>query len=311
MGQETLIIIIILFLIAMTILGGIYFLYFAANKRENRFDSLLKTNRGENRQYDTSSNQFDDIDKNSEEYKEFERRKKELRSKRKKLTDEERYYHAGYITVEDQERIKKVRIYLPVVLALIGAVIGLSIVGPRGILFGVTIGGIFGYIAPSFYIDVKTKKRQQEIMYYLPLVIEQIAIGVSSSLDLGPCIAHIIKMSDERDSHNVVTELLYHAERYINSGVNFQDALTEVGIKSGHTELKHTFMALAQVAKHGGEISHQLHELALTVSAQRETQIQAKIKQLELKATGPVALVFVGFLVLLLTGIMINAKGIF
>ena len=66
-------------------------------------------------------------------------------------------------------------------------------------------GVIGGYLAPSMWLDRTTRKREDEIMYFLPLVIEQISIGVSSSLDVGPCISNIIVMSDERDSHNAVT----------------------------------------------------------------------------------------------------------
>jgi pilus assembly protein TadC len=58
---------------------------------------------------------------------------------------------------------------------------------------------------------------------------------------------------------------------------------------------------MAQVLKHGGEITKQLQEMADAVSSQRETKIEAKIKKLELEATGPVAMVFMGFLLILLT----------
>jgi pilus assembly protein TadC len=65
-------------------------------------------------------------------------------------------------------------------------------------------------------------------------------------------------------------------------------------------------MALAQVAKFGGEVSKQLQELADAVSAQRETKVEAKIKKLELEATAPVALVFFGYLVILLIGFLLQ-----
>ena len=116
-------------------------------------------------------------------------------------------------------------------------------------------------------------------------------------------------MADERDSHNCVTELLRHVHFYVKSGASLEDALTEVGKLSGHTELKHAFMSLSQVAKHGGEITRQLQELADAVAGQRETRIEAKIKKLELAATGPVALVFVGFLIILVIGFGIQIKS--
>jgi len=43
-------------------------------------------------------------------------------------------------------------------------------------------------------------------------------------------------------------------------------------------------------------------ELANAVTNQRNAMIEAKIKQLELKATIPVAIVFFGFMIILVTG---------
>jgi pilus assembly protein TadC len=109
-------------------------------------------------------------------------------------------------------------------------------------------------------------------------------------------------MADERDSHNPVTELLRYAQFHIKSGVGMEEALDEIGKLSGNVDVKHTFMALAQVSKFGGEVSRQLQELADAVSAQREVKIEEKIKKLELEATAPVALVFFGYIVILLIG---------
>ena len=178
-------------------------------------------------------------------------------------------------------------------------------------VLGVVLGILVGLQLPMTILDRRIKARYEDIMFYLPLVIEQIAIGVSSSLDIGPCLQRVVSMADERDSHNCVTELIRHAHFYVKSGVSLEDALQEVGRLSGHTELKHAFMSLSQVAKHGGEITRQLQELADAVAGQRETKIDAKIKKLELEATGPVALVFMGFLVIILIGFGVQVKGIF
>jgi len=98
---------------------------------------------------------------------------------------------------------------------------------------------------------------------------------------------------------------------HVKSGTTMEEALKEMGRLSGSNELKHAFVSLSQVAKHGGEISRQLQELADAVSSQRETQIEAKIKKLELEATGPVALVFAGFMGILLIGFGLQIQGAF
>ena len=167
-------------------------------------------------------------------------------------------------------------------------------------------GVILGLQLPTSYLDRKIEKRNEDILYDLPLVIEEIKIGVSSSLDIGPCIAKIVQMADERDSHNSVTVLLKFVQFQIKSGISLEQALGNLAKKARHTELKHAFMSLVQVSKHGGEVTKQLQELADAVTAQRDAIVDTKIKKLELSATGPVALVFVGFFIILLVGFAIQ-----
>jgi Flp pilus assembly protein TadB len=235
-------------------------------------------------------------------------RLKKLTKRARKIAPEEqldeRFFHAGLYRESKKRTYRQFCYILPFVTASIGICIAKYMEG--GLIdwiLLIAIGFGMGYQFPRFWLDHLIKKHSGEIMYYLPVVVEQIVIGVSSSLDIGPCIQGIIKMADERDNHNAVTELLRHCQHMMRSGVSMEEALHEVGRLSGHTELKHTFMALAQVVKHGGEVTKQLQELADAVSGQRETKIEAKIKRLELEATGPVGLVFLAFLGVLLIGI--------
>jgi Flp pilus assembly protein TadB len=215
---------------------------------------------------------------------------------------QEKLFTAGYFSDQEQANFNRIRIILPCITAPLFALAIGSFAGVTFGLIGLVMGVLVGLQLPYTFLDRKIAARSEEIMFYLPLAIEQISIGVSSSLDIGPCLQRVVQMAEERDSLNVVTEFVKHTQMYVKSGVSLEDALVEVGKLSGHTELKHTFMSLAQVAKHGGEISKQLQELADAVASQRETSIEERIKKLELKATGPVAMVFFGFMITLLVG---------
>lgn len=230
--------------------------------------------------------------------------------KSKEPTLEEKLFRAGLFTEEQRRDFRRFQIVLPVILVIVGGAIGFSISEGLNALIFVVAGGVAGVYIPLMRLGSWMKRRDDDISFYLPLVIEQISIGVSSSLDIGPCLSMVVSMAEERDSHNPVTELLRLAQSYIKSGVNFQDALTEVARLSGHNDVKHSFKALAQVARYGGEISKQLQDLSEAVSASRETAVEGKIKKLELNATAPVALVFFGFIIIILIGfgtILINA----
>ena len=239
--------------------------------------------------------------------------KKQVRKKNKKkeiITLDEKFFQAGVFSEEDKREFYMYRTFLPAVAAVS---VGALCFSQGGLLMiaGAVLGGMFGMRLPYMMLDRKIKFRQEDILFFLPLVIEQIVIGVSSSLDIGPCLQRVVMMADERDTHNCVTELLRVAQHYMRSGMSLEDAMVEVGRKSGHTELKHAFMSLSQVARHGGEISKQLQELADAVSNQREARIETKIKKLELEATLPVAMVFCGFLLIILVGFGMQIKGAF
>jgi type II secretory pathway component PulF len=89
----------------------------------------------------------------------------------------------------------------------------------------------------------------------------------------------------------------------VKSGSSLDEALIEIGRASGQHDFNQALISLAQVTKFGGEVSRQLQELADTISSQRDAKIEATIRQLELKATGPVSLVFLAFVALLGLGI--------
>lgn len=235
---------------------------------------------------------------------------KRVASKQVQLTLEDKMFQAGMLDSVSKTSFMKVRVFAPFALTIIGLVIGLKFGGVFIIVMTI-LGLLIGIQVPISILERRTESRHEDIVYYLPLVIEQIAIGVSSSLDVGPCIARVVQMADERDSHNSVTELLRLVQFQVKSGVSLQEALTETGVRTGQSDLKHAFLALAQVAKHGGEITRQLNELADAVANQRATKIEAKIKKLEIAATGPVALVFLGFLIILLIGFGIQMKDAF
>jgi flagellar protein FlaJ len=236
-----------------------------------------------------------------------------VREKRKNAepTLAEKMFRAGIFSQKQKADFKRLQILAPIIGTLLMTILARGFGDTRMMLLGAIFGLIIGLYLPFKVLERRIARRQEDIVYYLPLVIEQVSIGVSSSLDIGPCLMRIVQMADERDTHNPVTELLRYAQYHIKSGVGLEEALTEVGQLSGQHDLKHAFMALSQVAKFGGEISKQLQDLANSIASQREAHVEEKIKKLELAATAPVALVFFGYLVILLIGFGIQIMTAF
>ncbi len=249
-------------------------------------------------------------DETGASYEKLKKDQRRARPKKKEPTLDEMFFMAGVFTEEEKRAYHRSLIIFPAIIVPVLCYLSYGS-GPVMLISSLIFGYFGGRQLPKTLLERKIKKRGEEIVYFLPLVIEQIVIGVSSSLDIGPCLQKVVQMADERDTHNPVTELLRHAHHYVRSGVALEEALNEIGRLSYHVELKHAFMSLSQVCRHGGEVTRQLQELADAVAGQRETRIEAKIKKLELVATGPVALVFVGFMMILLIGFGLQLKTAF
>jgi Flp pilus assembly protein TadB len=279
--------------LAYALLGG-------SGGRTNEIRELMAT---------SSSGASRAADLNLEEIKKRSRKKKKKKGAEDLST---KLFNAGYFSAADRRKFLRFRI-ISFAICLLVFPIGMYAMTAR-ILFAVLclfLGALIGFTIPMSWLERQIRTREEDVMYFLPLVIEQVSIGVSSALDVGPCISNIVEMAEERDSHNAVTELFTHVEKLIRSGLSLEDALMEVGEANGTTEVKHAFMFLAQCSRHGGEVSKQLQELADSVMVQRQVQVEGKITSLPVKATGPLAMVFAGFFALLFAGLLVRLLSAF
>ncbi len=281
------------------IAGAGYFILFRPAAASSDMQQLLS--RGERR--DKFGNKIElDIDLIKKETT-----RKKNKSKKKPQEDvATKLFRAGYYSMEDRRFFLYMQIAVPIVSVVVCTLAFMSFHNPLLVGCGMVLGAFIGLAAPLSWLERKIRVREEETMYYLPLVIEQISIGVSSALDIGPCIAHITQMAKERETFNPVTEMLIHTEKLIVSGLNLGDSLVEVSEANGSPDVKHAFMFLAQCAKHGGEISRQLQELANAVMAQRQVQVEGRITALPVKATLPLTCVFFGFFLILGSGIFVK-----
>jgi|GEM_PF-6940070 len=228
-----------------------------------------------------------------------------IKKKATKPTFEELLVRAGVFSPEDRLKYERIKLWGPLGGGLFGLLVVHSLVGfsgPIALLFPV-VCTLAGVQANVVMLESRQKRLQEEILFYLPIVIEQMVIGVSSSLDIGPCIQKVVDMAFERDKSNPVVDLLDRVLTRVRAGHSLDESLTEIAERMQLADLKHVFGAIAQVSRHGGEVTKQLQELADAVTTQREVEVESVIKKLELKATGPVAIAFIAFLATLFTGI--------
>lgn len=236
---------------------------------------------------------------------------KKTKDEEKEETLESLYIRAGIFTDEDKLYFNQRKIIVSICVIVFGFLVALKVKGMLALVL-IVFTLYMTIKVPIIILKRRIKERDEEILYYLPIVIEQLVVGVSSALDIGPCINYVVEMAEKRGTHNPVTLLLKQVQLYVRFGASLDDALEDVGRQSCHTELKNSFLQLSQVSKHGGEITKQLQELGTSVTRQREVIIEGRIRQLEIKATGPVFLVFAGHMGMLVAflfmGLVKNLK---
>jgi Flp pilus assembly protein TadB len=286
---------------ALLAVGFVFVL--ARRRRGSGRGRLREYSRYEGEQFEDDEDDLDELDEGEIEDLLEQAAKNRKKKKKHEPTVDEQLFMAGRFSPAEREDYVRKKKLAPIVFAFIGIIVGTVLGGLQQVVLMALVGGLLGMYLPMMMLRRWVEEQHQEIEYYLPLLIEQIAIGVSSSLDIGPCLSQVVQLCDERDSHNATTKLIKYALYYVKSGVSLEEALIEVGHLSGQAEFKHSLLALSQVSKFGGEITKQLQDLAESVASQREAKIESTIKKLELKASGPVAIVFLAYMLLLGLGI--------
>ncbi len=222
--------------------------------------------------------------------------------KKKKVVDkqlEKSFSKALMISQDDREWFFILRRRSFFICSLIG-IIGCCLLWETGVpinsnirpLFVLFLFLYFGYKFPVFVLDKKVKAIDDDILYFLPIAIEQLIVGITSGLDIGPSIDYVVNMAEARGTTNSVIKLFKNVQNLVKSGSSLDTALHDVAISSMNPAIKHAFLHLGQVYKHGGEVAKQLIDLADTITRQREVKITAIINKLELKSMGPVFFVF-------------------
>ncbi|RME61528.1 MAG: hypothetical protein D6780_01470, partial [Candidatus Dadabacteria bacterium] len=174
-------IVILLFLAGFGALG--YTLYYlVVNRQTAAVKNLMGTSAVSHYKKGAKENV---VQQTSQEEEVLEKLKEEARkefSRRNASELEEKFFKAGIFTEEQKREFNRVRILCLIVGGILGAMLAFQVtdLGMLFSLLALVIGVAVGYRMPNVILDRKIKRRLDDIMYYLPVVIEQVVIGVSS-----------------------------------------------------------------------------------------------------------------------------------
>ena len=168
-----------------------------------------------------------------------------------------------------------------------------------------------GYIISRYGLKLRAARFQDELTFYLPVVMERIVMAVESGLDILPALRVLLDLSERAETPaDPVTRLLGVAHQMTESGLPFDKALDEISDRAGAMGLRHAFVHLGLAQKEGGEIVTPLRELSDATQLYYQETVELEIAKMPVKATIPLVLTFAGLIIFFITTPMVQIRTI-
>jgi tight adherence protein C len=170
-----------------------------------------------------------------------------------------------------------------VVLAAIGAVFGLFLLGSGGL--GILVGlalPVALYNAPDFLLQTKAKDRQARIRIALPDTLDQITVCVEAGLGFEAAMARAARTGDGPLADELVRTL-----QDIQLGVPRRDALRGLSDRNDVVELRQFVQAIVQAEGYGVPIARVLRIQATELREKRRQAAEEQAMKISIKLLIP------------------------
>ena len=169
------------------------------------------------------------------------------------------------------------------------------------------VGGGVSTVVISKINSGKIDKRQREIVYSIPLVMERIVMAAEAGLDILPAIKAVVAIEEKQSSvldpvTSALALVLYRAEQ----GELFENSLKAVAEQSKNVSLTHAFFHLGIAQREGGELIGPLRELSEATRCLYQDTIKEELAKLPVKATAPLVVMFAGLILFFLSSPLIQ-----
>lgn len=190
-------------------------------------------------------------------------------------------------------------------IVLTGAVIGFffSILRQLSVASTVqlTIAGLScGGFAAALYLKRQELAHERRVLFFLPLVMEQLILLIESGLGLLPALHEVLDIGDRQEKirSNPVQHALSLVYRVSAAGVPFGIAIEQVAAAVPSRPLRHVLLHLDIGSAEGGELVPALRGLSDHCHREWKHSVESRIKKLENAVIFPVFLAVIGLMLL-------------
>ncbi len=147
---------------------------------------------------------------------------------------------------------------------------------------------ILGWIAPTFYVGRRVKKRQKEIVKALPDALDLLVVCVEAGLGLNQAI---VRVSEEINHvSQLMSEQLALVNLEIRAGTPRDDALRNLAERTGVADLQSLVAMLIQTDRFGTSIAQALRVHADTMRTKRRQRAEEAAAKTTIKLVFPLVL---------------------
>ncbi len=202
---------------------------------------------------------------------------------------QEKLLQAGY------RRSGAVAAYFGTRLALLtvagaGSVFGALTFGapPAALVLGGAVGATFGWLVPQYYVKRRIRKRQLSLQRALPDTLDLLVVCVEAGLGLNQAL---VRVSDEIEHvSEIMSEELVLANLEIRAGTPRDEALRNLGERTGLGDLKSLTAMLVQTDRFGTSIATALRVHSDTMRTKRRQRAEEAAAKTTIKLVFPLVL---------------------
>jgi tight adherence protein C len=129
----------------------------------------------------------------------------------------------------------------------------------------VLASGILGWFYPDLWVKGRIQKRQAEILKSMPFIVDLLALSTEAGLDFVGAIGRVVEKAKSSPLVDEFSQLL----KEIKVGSSRQEALREMGLRIGMTEVNSFIAILISADQMGASIGKILRQQSEQIRAER------------------------------------------
>ncbi|HKV55901.1 MAG TPA: type II secretion system F family protein [Candidatus Binataceae bacterium] len=206
--------------------------------------------------------------------------------------------YAGHTGAEPLAVFRTIRLVAATLTAVVGA--ALAVTTQHSILLCVLAGVVLGYLVPDFALRRAARRRQRKISRELPAALDLLTVCLEAGLALNESLKMTARET-AREGYAVGHELnVTYAE--LNAGVSLEDALKNLGERTGLDDAKAVAALLIQSDKMGTRLGPALRSSAEMLATRRRMQAEEQAQKSAIKMLIPLVLLILPAMIMVILG---------